>query len=330
MTPSLFLSSAILPHINYWLTFRNNDIIQYREPITVVGRGWFYKGFSDHINYNKYKITNIYENDLVNISALLPNILNDDLSVYNINNIEIYDNIRTTKIKGTIEEIDTYKRIISFVNNKPSDHIYNKLIIGLNNETSNSDWCEKINRIKSLIKKDKKNLAIVGTDRIGTELAFSLNDKGCKITMYEELKESHKYLSPRLRQYILKKFATNNIQINFNQYYTKDLDDKYDDTIFINKNPNKSINKHMLDHGRIYTYGDCTDLHFYEQNPQTAYEQGKNIALRLNDGVSYHHKSIFIHSIYVGDNLYAFYMKDYDYFILVPKYFIDKYYKYFT
>lgn len=361
-----------LPFLWYFSSKLNdithNDSLE-KKNVFLLGQGWLYKGFVDNIDHKRTNIINIYKDDFSNTPLILDKMKNPS----NKNNFQTHPSI--TYIKDNIKHIDLENQTIVTEKNTFNIHEpttkqhtvgdgammmlykHNKnthgftgtsppiTVIGLGGNKPVTNWQSNVKNIMEKYDNGKRNFAIVGAGILGTELAFHLKDKDCKVTIYEALSSSHDYLGPRLKSYIIDRLKNNNIDLFINQKYNNKNDELYDDTIFaIGSKANdltldftqtvtlKTLDNKLL-YPNVYIGGDCvhnSNLINLSRDAQTAYDQGKHIAININNGTDdiYTEKS-YLYAIYVGNDMHAIYNPKLDMYILLPSIFVKLYHNLF-
>mgnify|MGYP006411686437 FL=1 len=297
-----------------------------KSKVYLLGNGWLARGFMDHIHPKKFNIINIYNNEITNT----PLLFSDNVPTITFPNY-------TTNIMETIKSIDIdYSAIIT---DKQCFKYTDKdfVVCGLGDNVPISSWQYRWSDVQKA-----KNIAIVGSGNTGTSLAFKLNDMSKKVTVDEGLKDSHTYLPDRLKKYVINKMMVNNIGLITDTMYDKKYDSKYDNVTFAIgsrsndlvsdylQNETLSLQHNNVSYPNIFLGGNCVRQTkvlnvdgtntVMGPNAQVAYDQGKHIAQTLNRGHTTVYKSKnFVHTLYVGNNLSALYMNNYNGYLLVPQ-----------
>jgi len=305
--------------LNEWFhVFKNNNNKPNKKDVILLGQGWFSKGFIEHIDKSKYKITNIYRNSFVNTPMLLQTVKSQDMSFHNTNKkISKFTSLIDVDIKDEIVKIDLDKTIIHTKENKTFSWKNGFLVCGLGSNTDIGHfWNLKINELKNLDKIQK--ICIVGAGPTGTELAFHLNDLKHKITIYDGLPDVYTYLTPYGKNFILDKLNFNDIKLITNKMFSEDDNKLFDKVIFaVGSRPNDLTSKwevtkqlNLIGYENVYVGGDGIINKGLPRNAQLAYQQGKYIALKLNNSFSnkvvsedfkFENKGI---ALYIGNGIY--------------------------
>jgi NADH dehydrogenase FAD-containing subunit len=317
--------------LNEWFHVFKNNNKHNKKDIILLGQGWFSKGFMEHIDKSKFKITNIYRNSFVNTPMLLQTIKSNDMYFYNTNKkVSKFTSLIDVHVKDEIIKIDLDKSIIHTKEKKMYSWKNGYLVCGLG---SNTDigyfWNLNINNLKKLDTVDAGlqsertsrtpyKICIVGAGPTGTELAFHLNDLKHKITLYDGLPDVYTYLTPYGKNYILDKLYFNDIKLVTNKMFSEDDNKLFDKVIFaIGSRPNDLTSKwettkqlQLIGYDNIYVGSDGIMNKGLPRNAQLAYQQGKYIALKLNNTLSskqinddfkFENKGI---ALYIGNGMY--------------------------
>lgn len=285
-----------------------------KKQVYLLGQGWFSKGFMDNIDMNKYKITNIYRDKFTNTAQL---------------DKTIPFNYPIKYINDTIKDIDVENNLI-FTNKKHYNFTNDIVVCGLGDNTPVSKWLEPI--------VDVSDYGIIGAGLVGTELAFRLIDNNKSVTLIDGLPDVLTFLPTSLKQNILNRFKQNNVKLIVDTMYTPN-NHKFDNVIFaVGSRPNDLTKGWMqtktLQHElnpNIFFGGNCVwNTRIDKINAltaQQAYDQGKHVAQNLNRGITEYSVKNFVYSIYVGNGLSALYMGGCNYYIIIPTFLINMYFK---
>ena len=163
-----------------------------------------------------------------------------------------------------------------------------------------------------------QKICIVGAGPTGTELAFHLNDLKHKITIYDGLPDVYTYLTDYGKSFILNKLDFNDIKLVTNKMFSEDDNKLFDKVIFaIGSRPNDLTSKweitkqlNLIGYENVYVGGDGIMNKGLPRNAQVAYQQGKYIALKLNNSFSnkvvsddfkFENRGI---ALYIGNGMY--------------------------
>ncbi len=317
------------------ISIYNKYKISYKQKVVLLGQGWFAKGFLDHINTNKFYITNITRHPFVNTPLLLKSV-NSKNKYYKNNKFTdfideiIYDDI--LKIDIDNKNIITKNNCISWNNGY--------LVCGLgSNRDIGKQWIPIIEKLKNHTQMN--NYSIIGSGPTGTELAFHLADLGHNVTIFDMLDDEkiYNYLTKQGKQTILEKLNYSNIKLLCGKPFTNNMEKQYGKAIFaIGSSPNyltknwiSTSKLNLVNHNDIFFGGDCVHNTTLPRNAQVAYQQGKYIAERLNQGnikdndFKFDNKGI---SLYCSNNKY--YIETNTLQFVIHKTFVELYYLIFT
>jgi len=283
-----------------------------RTDILLVGQGWFAKGFMEHIDKNKFKITNIYRNEFINTPMLLQTVKPEYKGIFKLTkNTSNFTSLIDLKIKDEINKIDLSNNILY---TKKCSYSWKNgyLVCGLGSNTDNGQfWNLKIEELKKINVSQK--ICIVGAGPTGTELAFHLKDLNHDITLYDGLPDVYNYLTPYGKNLILNRLSSSNIKLFTNKIFSDHDKKLFDQVIFATGSRANDLTSkfeindqlNVINYTNIYVGGDGIYNKNLPRNAQVAYEQGKYIALKLN-GVKvgdfkFKNKGI---ALYIGDKLY--------------------------
>jgi NADH dehydrogenase FAD-containing subunit len=290
----------------------NNNYNDYKKNIVLLGDGFFARGFLQHINFNKFNITQIYKDEFINPQDIMYELQrgNNDLNNKRFHLRDLFNNSHN-KIQDEVKSF-TYNfkklRITSekYISNYDCDY----LVIGVGNKKSLKMWQQELNEIIN----KKKKVDIVGMGPTGFELANILS-KYVQVEMFDTLSKDNSffYVKPENKDKLLEILNKKNIKLNYNMSFNH----IYENPIYCfsgapNKIYNPSLDNFKVDkylqsitNPNIYIGGDCVDSKEYIKNAQNAYQQGKYVAQRLNQEISmnkeYKYKSNGI-SLNIGDN----------------------------
>jgi len=328
--------------------FDNNNSDHPKKDIILLGQGWFAKGFIEHIDKSKYTIINISRNKFVNTPMLL-----DNLKSNTNNNLNIikFKKLIDKEIDETIIKIDLETEQI--ITNKNKYLWKNKyLVCGLGSNTDNGfSWNEKLDLLKKI--NINSSICIVGAGPTGTELSFHLSDlyPRANITILDGLPNVYTYLSNSGKDHILKKLKERSIILHTNKMYSKD-DTSFNHVIFatgsrandLTSKWNITPQLNLKGYNNIFAGGDGISINLdidniskrqeLPRNAQVAYQQGKYIAMRINnidkkqDDFKFDNKGI---SIYTGLGYYytELIINNNKYKLSIPEQLIKIYYNFF-
>ncbi len=307
------------------LSYKNKSKDDKKE-VLLLGQGWFAKGFMDHINKNKFYITNITRHKFVNTPLLISESKTND----EINNFtKKIDKI----IFDDIQEIDLEKKIVATKNN---NYLWSDkyLVCGLgSNEDIGNKWLPIIEKIRTNL--GLKKYCIIGAGPTGTELAFYLSDKNNKVDILDMASDVYNYVDSFGKVIILDHLEKFKIGLFCNTPYTENMKEKYDEIIFATGSKPNSLTKDwkitpelkLENFDNVFVGGDCINNSKLPRNAQVAYQQGKYVAETLNGNVEkdfeFNNKGI---SIYIGNGTHYVEHKDTGYKGKLPSEFIKLYY----
>ena len=285
-----------------------------KKHVYLLGQGWFSKGFMDNIDLNRYKVTNIYKDEITNVGQL------DKIIPFNY---------PIKYIKTTIKDIDVCNNII-FTDNEHYDFTNNIVVCALGDNTPVKQWTKAI--------PDVSDYGIVGAGLVGTEMAFRLIDKGKTVTLIDGVPSILTFLPMNLKLNIHNRFKQKNILLYLNTMY-KAENHNFDHTVFaIGSRPNdltrnwiQTRTLQLKENPNVFFGGNCVwntqIIGLNLPTAQQAYDQGKHVANSLNTEITEYKVKNFIYAIYIGDGLTALYMNNSKYYIIIPTCLLNIYYK---
>jgi len=262
-----------------------------KQKVLLLGDGFFARGFKSEIDYNKYSLTQIYQDSFINPQDIFYSLQRGQQYVKPFNfNDKIYDIFNKKKIEKIQENIISLQinNQSAIINNKI--YVYDYLVIGLGADKSLKSWSDELNNI---IIKPRMNLAIIGTGPVGLELSLILN-KFHNVDIFDilSLDKILSYVKPYHKKYILGQLEKNNINLSLGDFYSQEKWN-HDKLIYcvgskanrLSANYKVNDNLQLESHNNVYVGGDCATTK-YIKNAQVAYQQGVYVARRLNGSIS--------------------------------------------
>jgi len=274
------------------IKINNNNKYYENKKIYVIGQGQFIKGFMEHINKDNYDIINIYkkESQLINKS----NFYKKDL------NLKTHINDKLVNIDVENKNIILDNTIINYKDN----------IIVYENENT---------KLKTFLNDNKeKSFNIVNTKN-GIQLALRIFDTNSHM-IHVDNTYTIDFSCRSLEKYIQMMLVLNNL------YF-----EKYDYDIDFYKIKNESIIKSWKQTetlNLLYNHKYYTNVYFSGENVNeydddlNLYLQGKHVAKCINDDIKLIYCKPLLKTLYIGNNKYAIYIKNFPYYITIPKYVI--------
>jgi pyruvate/2-oxoglutarate dehydrogenase complex dihydrolipoamide dehydrogenase (E3) component len=250
-----------------------------KENVVLLGDGFFARGFLHYINYNKFKITQIYKDEFINPQDIMYSLERDqkyEKTFHFRDLINKFFKPKYTKIKEEIKSMEINNNTININNN---NYKFDYLVIGLGANKSLADWNKEINNMYSL-----KYINVIGMGPIGLEIANILSNKNHSIKMFDLLEKDKvfNYVSPKNKDLLFDNL--NKVDMNFG----KKCNETFGYNLYcIGSRPNILTqnfippNEYLQIDKNIYVGGDCSYSE-YIKTGQIAYQQGVYVAKRLN------------------------------------------------
>ena len=281
------LTIPLVFKIRSW--FENNNLIKQnpKKNIYLLGQGWFAKGFVEYIDKSHYMITNIYRFPFINTPMLLGTVKSGFDS--GSKKVGKFTKLIDNEIQDEVISIDLELKKIITLEGKTHSWLGGYLVCGLGSNTDiGKFWTEKIKHLKDL--KLNSNLCIVGAGPTGTELAFHLTDLGYKSTLYDGLPQVYGFLTPKGKDYIIKKLESKSIGLHTSKMFSDEDKKKFDHVIFaIGSRSNDLTSKWKItnqltleSYPDVFGGGDCIGGLNLPKTAQVAYQQGMYVAQKLN------------------------------------------------
>ncbi len=296
---TLYVYNSLLSFNFLGLNIQN---IENKKEVVLLGDGFFARGFLHHINFNKFNITQIYQDEFINPQDIMYALQRgEDLNKKYFHFLDMFYS-NHLKIKDKVQSF-TYDNNLLKLNMLNNNVLYNcdYLVIGIGNSKPLKLWQNELQEIMN--KKQKVN--IVGLGPTGYELG-SILSQFMKVDISDGMSKEKilTYVKPETKEKLLNLLNEKNININ----YEVKLNNTYTNPLFcFNNNPNLiefnssknnfKVNKYLqsIANNQTYIGGDCVDSRDYIKNAQNAYQQGKYVAQRLNgdieEKVEYEYKS---------------------------------------
>lgn len=330
------LSIKVREYIPQWST----ENTKYDKPIIFLGRGWFYKGFIEHID-PRFRIKTI--------SSMSLDVSKDHLeNRVSIPKLWLSDKYNEHLIDDVVQIIDLEN---SMIVGKKKSYSFSEatLICGIGGNGSQKSWA---NRLYDIDNMNPRKVSIVGAGPIGTETAFNLNDKGWHVILYDMV-TPYKSLPERVQYCIFSRLSDQDITLLSNTKFDAKDNIHLGKHIFYAFNPvynnvtklwhqTNTLNAKIVTsetstvYPNVYFGGDSVYYpHSDVNNPdipmrtaQNAYDQGKYLAHRLNTGEdeSYVAKPKF-RTLYVGKGMDLVYRDGINAYILIPHILVEFYHK---
>jgi NADH dehydrogenase FAD-containing subunit len=277
--------------------------------VLLLGDGFFARGFLHHIDYNKYKVTQIYKDPFINPQDMMYNlqrnkIYTDGCHFRNYFRDYLYKFLYKNSIikkKMTIDSINIINKNEVEINKEIYNFDY--LVIGLGAQKTLKDWSNEINEFISN-KNNNLSVGIVGMGPIGLELGNILsNFKNInKVDMFDMLSKDKVLGYTNNKEYLLTLLNNKNISTTYEKMYNK-TEYNHDKVFFCvgtranNLTANLKVNNYLQIkinenhyYDNIYLGGDAINSTKYIKTGQLAYQQGKYVAERLNNNKEFMYK----------------------------------------